>query len=102
VTVAATSTLGVRRGGLERLMNVDTAGIAPRSRPSRRDADGKRVLGICRGAQIARPWRSGARCNRIHRGGFQHHWEEEPPVRARARDPCEPGSLAEDVSGATR
>ena len=61
-----------------------------------RDA-GRRVLGICRGAQVLAVAFGGTLHQDLAAAGFQHHWEEVRQYEPVHAVEAEPGSVAEAV-----
>ena len=63
-------------------------------------AEGKRVLGICRGAQVLGVAFGGTLHQDLTAAGFpQHHWEEDRQYEPVHAIRAEPGSLAEQALG---
>jgi putative glutamine amidotransferase len=60
-------------------------------------AAGRRVLGVCRGAQLLAVGFGGALHQDLRAAGFQHHWAEDRQYEPVHAVEPEAGSLAEDV-----
>jgi putative glutamine amidotransferase len=82
-------------GSAERLMDVDPARDSSEMAVARRAADqGKRVLGICRGAQVLAVMCGGTLIHDLVEKGFDGHWEEERQYEPVHAIRAEPGSVA--------
>ncbi|HZP31354.1 MAG TPA: gamma-glutamyl-gamma-aminobutyrate hydrolase family protein [Acidimicrobiia bacterium] len=58
---------------------------------------GRRVLGVCRGAQVLAVAFGGTLHQDLRAAGFDHHWEEERQYEPVHAVEAEPGSVAERV-----
>jgi putative glutamine amidotransferase len=91
---------GSNQGAPELLMDVDAArDIAELVVVQHAAAQGKRVLGVCRGAQLLAIMGGGTLIHDLETKGISGHWDEEGQYRAVHDIEAEAGSCAASVLG---
>lgn len=94
---------GALPAGPDRLMEVDPArDIAELAVVQYARAQGKRVLGVCRGAQLLAVMGGGTLIPDLVEKGIEGHWDEERQYEPVHAVHAEPGSLAAVVLGDLR